>query len=79
MRVCGCCGVYQQGEDPTVRKYLLMGYSKEAVIAALKTYGDLQNKVGSVMLPLYCHFSIISGFDSPSYISTQLLMIPARR
>jgi hypothetical protein len=35
----------EQGEDPIVRKYLLMGHSKEAVIAALKTYGDLQNKV----------------------------------
>ena len=56
-----------------------MGYSKEVVIAALKTYGDLQNKVGSVMLSLYCHFSIIYGFDSPSYISTLLLMIPAWR
>jgi hypothetical protein len=66
-------------EDPTVRKYLLMGYNKEVVIVALKTYRDLQNKVGSVMLSLYCHFLIIFGFDSPSYISTILLMIPAWR
>lgn len=78
-KFCGYCGVYQQGEDPIVRKYLLMGLSKEAVIAALKTYGDLQNKVGSVMSTLYCHFSIISGFDSPPYLCTLLWMVPAWR
>ncbi|KAH9555320.1 hypothetical protein CY35_08G107800 [Sphagnum magellanicum] len=32
-------------EDPTVAKYVSMGLNKEAVVMAIRTFGDIQNKV----------------------------------
>ncbi len=34
-----------QVEDPTVAKYVSMGLNKEAVVMAIRTFGDIQNKV----------------------------------
>lgn len=35
-----------QVDDPAVGKYIAMGLNKEAVVMAIRTLGDVQNKVG---------------------------------
>jgi hypothetical protein len=41
-----------QVEDPTVAKYVAMGLNKEAVVMAIRTFGDIQSKVWFLSFPL---------------------------
>lgn len=49
-----------QVEDPTVAKYVSMGLNKEAVVMAIRTFGDIQNKVWFLSFPLCLGMVLVS-------------------
>jgi hypothetical protein len=66
-----------QVEDPTVAKYVSMGLNKEAVVMAIRTFGDIQNKVWFLSFPLCLGMVLVSLSMSTAArtISTQLFSL----
>jgi hypothetical protein len=61
-----------QVDDPAVGKYIAMGLNKEAVVTAIRTFGDVQNKVGVSLFLCLSGDGIYESGDMSTTVRTLL-------